>query len=70
MFVDEMLSEIKGGLGKLKKVTAAPPKPKVEDPLVVAFNLTVLNKRRAAIEGLNDTPDDDEWDDDWDEKRD
>lgn len=63
-----MLSEIKGGLSKLKKVTAAPPKPKVEDPLVCAFNLTVLNKRRAAIEGLDDKPDDDEWDD-WDEQK-
>jgi len=67
LFVDEMLSEIKGGLSKLKKVTAPPPKPKVEDPLVCAFNLSVLTQRRAAIEGLNDKPDDD-WDDDnWDE---
>ncbi len=63
-----MLSEIKGGLARLKKVTPAPPKPKVEDPLVCAFNLTILNQRRAAIEGLNDTPDDD-WDDDWDDEK-
>lgn len=63
LYVDEMLSEIKGGLAKLKKATPLPPKPKVEDPLVCAFNLSVLTTRRAAIEGLNDTKDEDDWDD-------
>eukprot|EP01128_Nolandella_sp_AFSM9_P008629 TRINITY_DN5316_c0_g1_i1.p1 TRINITY_DN5316_c0_g1~~TRINITY_DN5316_c0_g1_i1.p1 ORF type:complete len:1053 (+),score=344.21 TRINITY_DN5316_c0_g1_i1:69-3161(+) len=67
-FVDEMLSAIKGGLAGLKKAKPAPPKPKVENPLEVAFNMTVLMSRRAAIEGLNDDEDDeDNWsdEDDW-----
>lgn len=68
---------IKGGLSNLKKAKPPPPKPKVcfssltvrvtlfttqvENPLEVAFNLTVLQSRRAAIEGLNDNDDDEEY---------
>uniref|UniRef100_A0A6B2KY75 Peptidase C2 calpain domain-containing protein n=1 Tax=Arcella intermedia TaxID=1963864 RepID=A0A6B2KY75_9EUKA len=64
-FVDELLSAVKGGIKTLKKVEV-PPKPIVEDPTVCAFNLEILNKRRAALEGLHDEEDawsDEEWND-------
>lgn len=65
LFIDELLIAVKGGLSNLKKVEI-PPKPVVEDPLACAFNLEILNSRRAAIEGLHDKEeDDDDWDDEW-----
>jgi len=61
LFVSNLLASIKGGLKALKKVEI-PPKPIVQDPLACAFNMEILNKRRAALEGLNDVNDDaDEW---------
>eukprot|EP01126_Amoeba_proteus_P053683 TRINITY_DN6558_c0_g1_i1.p1 TRINITY_DN6558_c0_g1~~TRINITY_DN6558_c0_g1_i1.p1 ORF type:complete len:102 (-),score=41.81 TRINITY_DN6558_c0_g1_i1:222-527(-) len=68
LFIDELLVAVKSGLSNLKKVEVAPPKPVVEDPMICGFfNLEILNKRREAIEGLNDKEDDeDDWDDeDW-----
>lgn len=67
-YVDEMLNEIKGGLVKLKKAAPLPPKPKVEDPLLCAFDMTIITQRRAILEGLNDK-DDDDWDNDWEDEK-
>jgi hypothetical protein len=67
LFIDELLIAVKGGLANLRKVEAPPPKPVVEDPTVCGFfNLEILNSRRAAIEGLHDKEDSDDWsDDEW-----
>jgi len=67
VFVDDLLSKIQGGLANLKKAVI-PPKPVVTDPFGCAFNIELLNERRA-IEGLHDEPEgDDDWDDDnWDD---
>jgi hypothetical protein len=66
LFVDELLRAVQGGIKALRKVEI-PPKPVVEDPTVCAFNIEILNKRRAALEGLNDKEetwsDNDEWND-------
>jgi len=65
-FMDELFTTISSGLKNLKKVEI-PPKPVIEDPLVCAFNLEILNKRRAAIEGLHDKESDGWSDDEWNE---
>jgi len=66
LFVDELLIAVKGGIKNLRKVEI-PPKPVVKDPYVCAFDMELLNKRRAAIEGLHDKEEDDWSNDGWDD---
>jgi len=65
LFIDELLMAVKGGIKNLRKVEI-PPKPVISNPYECAFDLELLNKRRAAIEGLHDKEEDDWSQDGWD----
>jgi len=63
-FLDELLTAVQGGIKNLKKVEAPLKPPPPSNTFDCAFNIEILNKRRAAIEGIHDKPDDDDtWDD-------